>query len=145
MHTPRVILLVAAFALAWTACFTASSRVRADEGMWPLNAFPSAEVGKKFGFAPDQAWLDHVRLGSARLAQGCSGSFVSRDGLIMTNHHCAHDCVQQLSGARRDFVAQGFYASRLDQELRCPALEINQLVAIDDVTQPMAAALAGKT
>ncbi|HKU40519.1 MAG TPA: S46 family peptidase [Polyangiales bacterium] len=118
---------------------------RADEGMWLPNAFPSAQVGKKYGFAPDQAWLDHVRLGSARLAQGCSGSFVSRDGLVMTNHHCAHECIQQLSGAKRDYVAQGFYAQRLDQELRCPALEINQLVSIEDVTQTMAAAVAGKS
>jgi hypothetical protein len=145
MHKPATIFFVVCLALAWYACFRATSRVRADEGMWPLNAFPSAEVQKKYGFAPDQAWLDHVRLASARLAQGCSGSFVSRDGLVMTNHHCAHECLEQLSGPKRDLIANGFYAKTQAEELRCPALEVNQLIAIEDVSQQIAAALANKT
>ena len=90
MHKPIALVFVAALVFAFGACFTLGSRVRADEGMWLPNQFPSAQVGKKYGFTPDQAWLDHVRLSSARLAQGCSASFVSRDGLVMTNHHCAH-------------------------------------------------------
>jgi hypothetical protein len=145
MHSPRVLLLVACAVFALHACFTASARVRADEGMWLPNAFPSAEVGKKYGFTPDQAWLDHVRLASARLAQGCSGSFVSPDGLVMTNHHCAHECIEQLSGPKRDYVATGFYAKTQAEELKCPALEVNQLVSIEDVSQRMAAALANKS
>jgi Peptidase S46 len=145
MHTPRVLLFVASLALGWTACFTASSRVRADEGMWPLNAFPSAEVGKKYGFAPDQAWLDHVRLSSARLAQGCSGSFVSKDGLVMTNHHCAHECLEQLSSPKRDLIANGFHAKTQAEELKCPALEVDQLVSIEDVSKQIATAVANKS
>jgi hypothetical protein len=145
MHKPIALVFVAVLVLAFGTCFTLGARVQADEGMWLPNQFPSAQVGKKYGFAPDQPWLDHVRLSSARLAQGCSASFVSRDGLVMTNHHCAHECVEQLSGARRDLVAQGFYASKPEQELRCPALEVNQLLSIEDVSQRMAAALAGKS
>ena len=61
----------------------------ADEGMWTLDAFPADQVKKTYGFAPDQAWLDHVRLSSVRLARGCSASFVSPLGLVQTNHHCA--------------------------------------------------------
>ena len=145
MHRPAALLFVAFLALVWNACFTSDSRVHADEGMWPPNAFPSAEVGKKYGFAPDQPWLDHVQLASARLAQGCSASFVSREGLVMTNHHCAHGCIEQLSSPKRDLVANGYFARTQADELRCPALEVNQLVSIEDVSQRMAAALAGKS
>jgi hypothetical protein len=117
----------------------------ADEGMWLLNAFPSDKVGKTYGFTPDAAWLDNVRLSSARLAQGCSASFVSPNGLVMTNHHCAHMCIEQLSSKGQDFVAQGFYAATQATEKRCPALEVNQLIAITDVTDPIRAAVANKT
>jgi hypothetical protein len=117
-----------------------SLRVRADEGMWPLEAFPSEIVAQKYGFQPSREWLDAVRLSSVRLAQGCSGSLVSDNGLVMTNHHCAHECIEQLSSARRDLVANGFTARTEKEELACPALEINRLVAVRDVTGSIAAA-----
>jgi hypothetical protein len=107
---------------------------RADEGMWTFNGFPREKVAKAYGFTPDDAWLDHVRLSSARLAEGCSASFVSPDGLVMTNHHCAHTCIEQLSTARKDFVKSGFLARALANEVKCPTIEVNQLVAITDVT-----------
>jgi hypothetical protein len=119
--------------------------VRADEGMWLPNAVPSERIAQKYGFSPDQAWLDNVRLSSVRLAQGCSGSFVSGQGLIMTNHHCAHACIEQLSTPRTDYVANGFYAASEKDEPRCPALEINQLVSIEDVSKNLAAAVANKS
>lgn len=118
---------------------------RADEGMWLSNAFPAEQVGKKYGFTPDKAWLEHVQLGSARLAQGCSASFVSKDGLVMTNHHCAHTCIEQLSGAKRDLIKEGFFAKAQPEELKCPELEVNQLVSIEDVSKRMATALADKS
>ncbi|HEY8206168.1 MAG TPA: S46 family peptidase [Myxococcaceae bacterium] len=120
------------------------SAALADEGMWTSNNFPSASVKKKYGFDPDQQWLDHVRLSSARLAGGCSGSFVSPDGLVMSNHHCAHACIEQLSTKDRDYVATGFYAAALKDEVRCPEIEVNQLVQITDVTARIGTATKDK-
>ncbi|MCM0605746.1 MAG: S46 family peptidase [Xanthomonadaceae bacterium] len=117
----------------------------ADEGMWLMNDFPSSKVEKRYGTKIDQKWLDHARLSSVRLAQGCSGSFISPQGLIMTNHHCAHECIEQLSTSGKDFVAQGFQAKTLEDEVKCPELEINQLVKITDVTETMNRATQGLT
>jgi hypothetical protein len=84
-----------------------------------------------------------VRLSAVRLAGGCSGSFLSAKGLIMTNHHCASRCIEQLSSAKKDFVASGFYAKTEKEEVKCPEIEINQLVAISDVTERMVQATRG--
>jgi len=129
--------------VALLALCAAATSAPADEGMWTYNGFPRAQVEKKHGVKVDDAWLDHARLSSIRLAQGCSGSFVSPTGLVMTNHHCARRCVQELSTAARDFIAGGFYAKALADELRCPDLEVNQLVEIRDVTARMKKATAG--
>ena len=118
---------------------------RADEGMWTFNNFPKAAVKEKYGVAVDDKWLDHVRLSSARLAQGCSASFVSADGLVLTNHHCAHACIEQLSTPERDLVKAGYTAKTEADELRCPELEVNQLAEIVDVTDRVRKATAGLT
>ena len=136
--------LVALFAASLFVGVIASP-VRADEGMWTYNNFPADAVAKKYGFKPDQAWLDKIRLGSARLARGCSGSFVSKDGLVMTNHHCVRQCVTDLSSPKADFIKGGFLAKNLKSELRCPNFEINQLTSISDVTARMTSATANKT
>ncbi len=115
----------------------------ADEGMWPLNAVPKDRLQTRYGFAPDDAWLAHVRSGAARIASGCSGSFVSSAGLLLTNHHCAHRCIQQLSSAQRDYIATGFSAATAADEQRCPDFQVEQLVDIRDVTPRLAAATAG--
>lgn len=108
----------------------------ADEGMWTFNNFPSAEVKKKYGFEPTKEWLDQVRLASVRIAGGCSASLVSADGLVMTNHHCARTCIENLSGLqKKDFNRDGFFAKTLADEPKCPAMEMNQLVEITDVTR----------
>ncbi|RKG74809.1 S46 family peptidase [Corallococcus terminator] len=117
--------------------------VHADEGMWTFNLFPSDVVAKKYGFKPTQAWLDRVRLGSARLAEGCSGSFVSPDGLVMTNHHCAHNCIAQLSTAKKDLSKDGFFARTLADEPRCPTMEVDRLTDIRDVTKDVQGATQG--
>jgi hypothetical protein len=117
---------------------------QADEGMWTYDNFPSAKMHEKYGWAPDAAWLTHARLASIRLAQGCSGSLVSPDGLVMTNHHCARECVSDLGDAKHDYIATGFYARTSAEEKKCPQLEANQLVQISDVTKEVEAATAGK-
>src|SRR5713226_2789216 len=111
-----------------------ATRAWSEEGMWTYDNFPSAEVKRRYGFEPTAAWLEHVRLASAKLAQGCSGSFVSSAGLVLTNHHCVSRCLEQLSNEREDRLSRGFYAQQENDELRCPASEIDQLLQISDVT-----------
>ncbi|MGA8891298.1 MAG: S46 family peptidase [Anaeromyxobacteraceae bacterium] len=129
--------------LALVALCAAATVARADEGMWTFNGFPKDRLEKAHGVKVSDAWLDHVRLSSVRLAQGCSGSFVSPNGLVMTNHHCVEACLQQLSSAEKDFIAQGFSAKTQADEKKCPVLEVNQLVQITDVTDRMKKATAG--
>ena len=115
----------------------------ADEGMWTFDAFPADRVQRAYGFAPDARWLERVRLSSARLARGCSGSFVSAQGLVMTNHHCAHGCIEEISTASDDRVKSGFLARTPAEERRCPNFEVNQLTAISDVTARVRRATKG--
>jgi V8-like Glu-specific endopeptidase len=113
------------------------------EGMWTLDNLPVARMQAQYGFKPDPGWIRHVMLGSARLAGGCSASFVSRDGLVMTNHHCAAECIEQLSTAQQNYVANGFLARSREQEPRCPTMEVNRLEQIQDVTDEVKKATAG--
>src|SRR5213593_3795919 len=122
-------LVVALFSLQ-TLQFTA----RADEGMWPFNNLPRAEIKKKYGFDITDAWLKKVQLASVRFNSGGSGSFVSADGLVMTNHHIASDVLQKISTPEKDYIKDGFYAPTRDKEVKALDLELNQLVAIEDVT-----------
>ena len=112
----------------------------ADEGMWLFNHFPVDKVKARYGFAPDQAWLDHVRLSSARAPNG-SSSFVSADGLIFTNHHIAQGCVHDLSTNGKDYMKNGFYAPTRAEEPKCPGMEFVVLEGIEDVTGKVNAAV----
>jgi hypothetical protein len=116
----------------------------AAEGMWTLDNLPTAALRQRYGFAPDAAWVDKVMQASVRLAGGCSGSFVSAEGLVMTNHHCAAPCIDQLSSAQVDRSAAGFLARTRDEELRCPEIELNRLEQIVDVTDRVRQATAGR-
>lgn len=127
MKRLTLILCAALFVVCGTLAF-------ADEGMWLYNAFPKDKVKAKYGFEPTQAWLDHVQLSSVRFNNGGSGSFVSADGLTFTNHHVGAACVQQLSNHGHDYIKEGFYAKSRAEEARCPDLELNELVGIEDVT-----------
>ncbi len=124
----------------FTALVVLSSAVAlAEEGMWLFNDFPAAQAKKDVGVSVDQAWLDRVRLGSLRLANGCSASIVSADGLVMTNHHCIRACLEDLSTPSRDLLATGF----LGPEEKCPKFEGNQLVRITNVTDAVREATKG--
>ncbi len=122
-----------------------AASARADEGMWTLDNFPSAKVKAAYGFGPDKAWLEHVQKSAVRLAGGCSASFVSSAGLVMTNHHCAHRCIEELSTAKKNFITEGFYARTQAEEQKCPTVEVNQLLEITDVTERIQKATAGKS
>jgi hypothetical protein len=104
--------------------------------MWTFNQFPSSKVGAAYGFTPGADWLKRLQLSSVRIAGGCSASVVSPNGLVMTNHHCARECIQNLSGMhKKDYNKDGFIARKHQEEPRCPGMEMNQLTSIEDVTQ----------
>jgi hypothetical protein len=122
------------FAVLLSFAFIFSTLATADEGMWLYNAPPKDKIKAKYNFELTQAWLDHLRLSSVRFNNGGSGSFVSADGLTFTNHHVGAGCVQQLSTEGHDYIKTGFYAKTQAEEAKCPNLELNQLVGIEDVT-----------
>ncbi|TFV96537.1 S46 family peptidase, partial [Oxalobacteraceae bacterium OM1] len=115
----------------------------AAEGMWTLDNLPMQRMQAEYGFTPDAAWIRHVMRSSVRIAGGCSASFISKDGLVMTNHHCASQCLEQLSSAKRNYLRDGFLAARREQEIRCPEIELNRLEEISDVTQQVKEATTG--
>jgi hypothetical protein len=107
----------------------------ADEGLWLFNAVPKDKIKSRYGFVVTDAWLDHLRLGSVRFNNGGSGSFVSPNGLAFTNHHIAIDCMAKLADSNHDYLKTGFYAKTAAEEGKCPDLELNVLVGIEDVTR----------
>jgi len=115
----------------------------AAEGMWTFDNPPIERMKKEVGWAPDANWLEHAMLASTRLASGCSGSFVSSNGLVLSNHHCAAQCVEQISNEKTDYLKHGFLARSAADEQRCPAMEVNRLEKIIDVTDAMHHAIAG--
>lgn len=125
----RRALLVVASLLALTG-----APLAADEGMWTFNGFPFERFAKAHGVAPSQQLLDHLRLSALRWGQGGSASFVSADGLILTNQHVAARCIEQLSTPERDLTRDGFVAAGLEDEKSCPGLEVNLLESIERVT-----------
>jgi hypothetical protein len=114
---------------------------RADEGMWLFNAPPGKVLSKQYGFVPDAKWLEHVQKSSVRFGAGGSASFVSPDGLVMTNHHVGRATIARLSTRDKDYQRDGFYAHTRDAELKCPALELVVLQSIEDVTARVNAAV----
>ena len=122
------------------ACLSLAVPVAAygDEGMWLFNDLPTEVLQERHGFEATEQWADHLRLSSVRFNSGGSGSFVSSDGLVLTNHHVASDTLYKLSTPERNIMEEGFLARSREEELKAPDLELNQLVAIEDVTQRVA-------
>jgi len=120
---------------AWIAVALLSAGAgRADEGIWLFNAAPKESIRQKHRFELTDEFLTRLRLSSVRFNNGGSGSFVSPTGLLFTNHHVGSDCIQKLSTAQNDYMTNGFYAATETDEKRCPDLEINVLLTIEDVT-----------
>jgi hypothetical protein len=117
------------------------SAARADEGMWTIDAFPAAKMRADYGWAPDQAWLDKVRQAAVRLTGGCSASFVSSEGLILTNHHCVAGCAEQNSTAKNNILKAGFVAGTRERELKCAGQQAELVTSIRDVTADVKGAI----
>ncbi len=113
----------------------------ADEGMWLFNNPPYKTLQDKYHFQPTAAWLEHLQKSSVRFNSGGSGSFVSADGLVMTNHHVGADCLQKISTKEKDYVKSGFEARSRSEEPKCVDLELNVLMGIEDVTTRVAGAV----
>jgi len=120
--------------LIFTAILLFIGVAAADEGMWLFNHVPTDKIKAKYGWAPDQAWLDHVRSASVRFNNGGSGSFVSANGLTFTNHHVAATCLQQISTPEKNYYKLSFLAKTQAEEVKCADLELNVLQSIEDVT-----------
>ena len=120
--------------------FVLASAAFADEGMWTFDNPPVKLIQQKYHFTLTKGWLDHVRLASARLNDGGSGSFVSPHGLLLTNHHVARGQLAKDSTPEHDYIAHGFYARTQADELKAPDLEVNVLISTEDVTARVQAA-----
>src|SRR5204863_322488 len=112
--------------------------------MWTFDAPPIDYWRRTYGFAPDQKWLDHVRLASVRLPN-CSASFVSSHGLVMTNHHCGRECTAASSPPDSTYIQTGFAARTLADEKKCVGLYVDQLQSIQNVTDRVRAAITAST
>ncbi|HTM03971.1 MAG TPA: S46 family peptidase [Vicinamibacterales bacterium] len=117
--------------------------VAADEGMWTFDNVPRNVIATKYKVTLTSDWLQHVQQSVVRLESGCTGSFVSPDGLILTNHHCSAECLSDLSTAQHDYIAQGFLAARRQDEVRCPGQQVSVLMATENVTPQVTKAIAG--
>src|ERR1041384_157586 len=127
--------LFSALLLALFSLQTLHVAALADEGMWTFNNVPRAEIKKKYGFEITDAWLKKVQLASVRFNNGGSGSFVSPNGLVLTNYHIVEDIVNEVSTPEKDLAKEGFVATSQADEIKAPSLELNVLMSIEDVTK----------
>jgi hypothetical protein len=135
--------MITRYGLCLGALIVGASFLSADEGMWTFDNPPLKQLKEKYGFTPDQAWLDHIRLSSVRLNDGGSGSFISPHGLLLTNHHVARGQLQKGSTPEHDYIKDGFYAATSEQELKSPDLEVNVLESMENVTDRVRKSLQG--
>jgi len=140
MRTTKQWLAVAGVAAALT------QTVQSDEGMWLYSSPPKEQLRSKYGFELTAGWLDHLMKSSVRFNSGGSGSFVSEDGLVISNHHVGADALQKVSSEKKNYLKEGFYAKTTAEEVRCVDLELNVLQSIEDVTSKVNASVpAGAT
>src|SRR5499426_528030 len=126
----RLRRLLSALLLALFSLITLHFTAQADEGMWTFNNIPRAEIKKKYGFDITDEWLKKVQLASVRFNNGGSGSFVSSNGLVLTNYHIVEEIVNEVSTPEKDYAKEGFVAKTQADEIKAPDLELNVLMSI---------------
>ncbi len=131
----RRVLILAALPLTFSAI--------ADEGMWTFDNFPTEAVAEKYGVDVGDDWLTRAQLATTRLENGCTGSFASPDGLVLTNNHCTWSCIRNLSTDERNLSDEGFMARTRDEELQCPGQQVSVLVDFEEVSDKITSATAG--
>src|ERR1700730_6103097 len=114
---------------------------RADEGMWLFTNPPLKQLKDKYHFEPTPQWLEHLQKSSVRFNSGGSGSFISSNGLCITNHHVGLDTLQKISSEKNNYVRDGFYAKTQKDEAKATDLELNVLISIEDVTARVSGAV----
>src|SRR3954465_12844196 len=159
MFGRRLSILIGTFALSVVAARVAPAQVTQTElgteklpagfikefgTMWTFEAPPLDYWRDQYHFTPDQQWLDHVRLSPVRIP-GCSGSFVSANGLVMTNHHCGRSCTASASPADTNYVQAGFAARSMNEEKKCQGMWADRLESIQDVTTRVHGAMTATT
>jgi hypothetical protein len=140
----EILMYRSVYAAAAALMVLVCSPAGADEGMWTFHGFPLAKANGALKTSIDQAWLDRVRSATVRLAN-CTGSFISGEGLILTNHHCVESCLADLSSKEKSLVEDGFLAKTRDAEQKCQTQVADILTATDDITATVNAATAGKS
>lgn len=138
-NTARAAVMAAAMTVV------ATPQLRGDEGMWTFDNLPVKLLKERYDFTPKQDWIDHLRLASVRFNDGGSGAFVSKNGLVLTNHHVALGQLQKMSTPKKDYVKEGFFAKNLKEEIACPDLEVNVLVSMENVTEQVLKAVNPKS
>jgi len=138
-NTARAAVMAAALSVA------ATPQLRGDEGMWTFDNLPVKLLKERYNFVPKQDWIDHLRLASVRFNDGGSGAFVSKNGLVLTNHHVALGQLQKMSTPKKDYVKEGFFAKGIKDEIACPDLEVNVLVSMENVTEQVLGAINPKS
>src|SRR5436853_5050761 len=134
----RKILSVASLSILLAAL---SNHAFGDEGMWLFNNPPLKQFKEKYQFEPTPQWLDHLQKSSVRFNSGGSGSFVSPNGLCITNHHVGLDTLQKISSEKNNYVRNGFYAKSQKDEVKAADLELNVLMSIEDVSDRVKSAV----
>ncbi|MDR0327613.1 MAG: S46 family peptidase, partial [Planctomycetaceae bacterium] len=119
--------------------------LRADEGMWLFDIPPKKQVKEKYNFDLTDEWLEHIQKSTLRFAKRGTASFVSSQGLIMTNHHVGERNLHELSTPENNLLENGFYAKTLDDELKCPGLEVLVTMLSEDVTTRVNAGIKADT
>ena len=131
------------FILALAVAAFVTTAPAADEGMWTFDNFPKEDVVKKYNVQVTDEMLDKLQKATVRLETGCTGSFASPEGLVLTNHHCVSSCLAENSTAQRDLFATGFIPKSREDEIRCQGAQASVLVDTEDVSSKITSALAG--